>query len=83
MTVNDQLSSSSSPLPATRDSSTATAGATDIRLCARGRIADDRGMGRFADMFVDPDADPRTDPPAQVDERATITAFLRWQSDTR
>jgi uncharacterized damage-inducible protein DinB len=39
-------------------------------------------MGRFADMFVDPDADPRTDPPAQVDERATITAFLRWQRDT-
>jgi hypothetical protein len=46
------------------------------------RIAHDRGMGRFADMFVDPDADPRTDPPARVDERATITAFLRWQRDT-
>jgi uncharacterized damage-inducible protein DinB len=46
------------------------------------RIADDRGMGRFADMFVDPDADPRTDPPAEAGERATITAFLRWQRDT-
>jgi uncharacterized damage-inducible protein DinB len=39
-------------------------------------------MARFADMFVDPDADPRTDPPAQDHERATITAFLRWQRDT-
>jgi hypothetical protein len=48
-------------------------------LWSGARIADDPGMGRFADMFVDPDADPRTDPPAQDDERATITAFLRWQ----
>jgi uncharacterized damage-inducible protein DinB len=46
------------------------------------RIADDRGMARFADMFVDPDADPRTDPPAQDGERATVTAFLRWQRET-
>ena len=33
-------------------------------------------------MFVDPDADPRVDPPAQGDERATIVDFLRWQRGT-
>jgi uncharacterized damage-inducible protein DinB len=33
-------------------------------------------------MFIDPDTDPRTDPPTRVDERATIAAFLRWQRDT-
>jgi Protein of unknown function (DUF664). len=40
------------------------------------------GMKRFADMFVDPDSDPRADGPTQADERATIVAFLRWQRDT-
>jgi uncharacterized damage-inducible protein DinB len=39
-------------------------------------------MARFADMFIDPDADLRTDPPIRVDERATVAAFLRWQRDT-
>jgi uncharacterized damage-inducible protein DinB len=38
--------------------------------------------GMSIDMFVDPDADPRADPPARADERATLTAFLRWQRDT-
>jgi uncharacterized damage-inducible protein DinB len=38
--------------------------------------------GMSIDMFVDPDADPRTDPPARADERATLVAFLRWQRDT-
>jgi uncharacterized damage-inducible protein DinB len=33
-------------------------------------------------MFIDPEDDPRVDPPTQVDERATLTAFLRWQRDT-
>jgi uncharacterized damage-inducible protein DinB len=36
----------------------------------------------FADMFVDPDKDLRTDPPGQVDERAMLLAFLRWQRET-
>ena len=36
----------------------------------------------FADMFVDPDQDPRSDPPGQDDERATLVAFLRWQRET-
>jgi uncharacterized damage-inducible protein DinB len=36
----------------------------------------------FADMFVDPEHDPRTDPPTEIDERATLVAFLRWQRDT-
>jgi uncharacterized damage-inducible protein DinB len=38
--------------------------------------------GMSIDMFVDPDADPRADPPLRADERATLTAFLRWQRDT-
>jgi uncharacterized damage-inducible protein DinB len=37
---------------------------------------------RFADMFVDLADDPRTDPPGQVDERATLLGFLRWQRQT-
>ena len=34
------------------------------------------------DMFTDPGADPRSDPPAQADEATTLVAFLRWQRDT-
>jgi uncharacterized damage-inducible protein DinB len=37
---------------------------------------------KFADRFVDPDRDPRADPPVQADERATLVGFLRWQRDT-
>ena len=37
---------------------------------------------RFADMFIAPDADPRTDPPSQAGELATLLSFLRWQRDT-
>jgi uncharacterized damage-inducible protein DinB len=35
-------------------------------------------------MFSDPttNRDPRTDPPNQGDERATLTGFLRWQRET-
>lgn len=33
-------------------------------------------------MFIDPDADPRADPPPRADERATLVAFLRWQRET-
>jgi uncharacterized damage-inducible protein DinB len=40
------------------------------------------GMPRFADMFIDLDADPRGDPPTRADERATIVGFLRWQRET-
>jgi uncharacterized damage-inducible protein DinB len=43
------------------------------------------GMGNpepRADMFIDLDADPRTDPPARGTERATLVGFLRWQRDT-
>ena len=35
-----------------------------------------------ADMFVDVNDDPRAEPPARGDERASITGFLRWQRDT-
>ncbi|MFW6090295.1 MAG: DinB family protein [Actinomycetota bacterium] len=34
------------------------------------------------DMFIEPDADPRVDPPLTGDERTTLLAFLRWQRDT-
>jgi uncharacterized damage-inducible protein DinB len=34
------------------------------------------------DMYVDPDADPRVDPPSQGDEVATLLGFLRWHRDT-
>lgn len=35
-----------------------------------------------ADMFVEPDRDPRLEPPARGDERATLVGFLRWQRGT-
>ncbi len=38
--------------------------------------------GVSIDMFIDPDDDPRTDPPPRADERATLVGFLRWQRDT-
>jgi len=38
--------------------------------------------GMSIDMFVDPDDDPRADPPALADERDTIVAFLRWHRGT-
>jgi hypothetical protein len=37
---------------------------------------------RRADMFIDPGADPRDDPPTRGDERATLCGFLRWQRAT-
>jgi len=33
-------------------------------------------------MSNDAGTDPRTDPPTQGDERATLVGFLRWQRDT-
>jgi len=35
-----------------------------------------------ADMFVDPESDPRHEPPTEGDERVLLTAFLDWQRDT-
>ncbi|GAB3505757.1 hypothetical protein [Amycolatopsis cihanbeyliensis] len=34
------------------------------------------------DMFIDPERDPRLDPPARADERATLLGFLRFQRAT-
>lgn len=34
------------------------------------------------DMFVDPDSDPRVDPPTRGDERDTLVGFLTWQRAT-
>jgi hypothetical protein len=31
---------------------------------------------------IDPENDPRPEPPARADERVTIAGFLRWQRDT-
>lgn len=39
-------------------------------------------MTQRADMFVDPDVDPRHDPPTSGDERETLQGFLRWQRET-
>ena len=44
------------------------------------RVADDPRVR--IDMFVDLDKDPRTDPPGQGDEKATLLGFLRWQRET-
>jgi uncharacterized damage-inducible protein DinB len=33
-------------------------------------------------MYIDPETDPRKDPPGQADERTTLTTFLRWHRDT-
>jgi len=48
------------------------------------RIADDAGMSpsRRADMFVDPENDPREDGPTLGDERVTLVEFLRCQRAT-
>jgi hypothetical protein len=37
---------------------------------------------RRADMFIDPDNDPRDDGPSIGDERATLLAHLRWHRET-
>ena len=33
-------------------------------------------------MFVEPAVDPRTDKPAEADERSTLVGFLQWQRET-
>src|SRR5215831_3543444 len=37
---------------------------------------------RRADSFTEPATDPRTGPPPQAGERATLAGFLRWQRET-
>ena len=39
-------------------------------------------MSHVADMFLEPDADPRTGPSPRADERTTLVEFLRWQRQT-
>ena len=34
------------------------------------------------DMFLDPEDDPRVDPPFVADERTTLMTFLKWYRDT-
>jgi uncharacterized damage-inducible protein DinB len=41
-----------------------------------------RVNSRRADMFVDPGADPRIEPPPRAGERATLIGFLGWQRAT-
>ena len=51
----------------------------------RGRGRDQRMAGMTetrADMFIEPETDPRTDPPTLADERDTLAAYLRWQRET-
>ncbi|MBV8933935.1 MAG: DinB family protein [Kutzneria sp.] len=33
-------------------------------------------------LFVDPEDDPRVEPPTRADERTMLVEFLRWQRDT-
>ncbi len=35
-----------------------------------------------SDMFIEPDADPRVDPPTSGDECTTLNGFLQWLRDT-
>ncbi|HEX6197220.1 MAG TPA: DinB family protein [Jiangellaceae bacterium] len=35
-----------------------------------------------ADVFIEQDKDPRTEPPQHGDERETLLGFLRWQRET-
>jgi hypothetical protein len=37
--------------------------------------------GMSIDMFIEPENDPRIDPPGTAGELATLTGFLRWQRD--
>ena len=46
----------------------------------RSRDRDDGAMP--PEMFVEPDRDPRPDPPTRGDEPATLLGFLRWQRAT-
>ena len=39
-------------------------------------------MVKRADMFVDSERDPRSEPPPIGDERTLLVAFLRWQRET-
>ena len=38
--------------------------------------------GMSIDMFVEPGQDPRTEPPGQGSELATLTGFLDWYRGT-
>lgn len=38
--------------------------------------------GMSIDMFIEPDQDPRTDPPGEAGELATLTGFLDWYRTT-
>jgi uncharacterized damage-inducible protein DinB len=38
--------------------------------------------GMSIDMFIEPDKDPRPEPPTQGGELATLAGFLRWQRGT-
>ena len=38
--------------------------------------------GMPIDMFIEPEKDPRTEPPTRAGELATLAGFLRWQRGT-
>jgi uncharacterized damage-inducible protein DinB len=38
--------------------------------------------GMPIDMFIEPEKDPRTEPPERGGERETLTGFLRWYRET-
>jgi uncharacterized damage-inducible protein DinB len=38
--------------------------------------------GMSIDMFIEPEKDPRTEPPTRGGERETLAGFLRWHRET-
>jgi uncharacterized damage-inducible protein DinB len=46
----------------------------------RERATHDGGV--TIDMFIEPEVDPRTEPPTEGDERATLLGFLNWHRAT-
>jgi Protein of unknown function (DUF664) len=38
--------------------------------------------GMSIDMFIEPEKDPRTEPPTRGGERGTLAGFLRWHRET-
>jgi uncharacterized damage-inducible protein DinB len=38
--------------------------------------------GMSIDMFIEPERDPRTEPPFEADERTMLTGFLGWYRET-
>jgi uncharacterized damage-inducible protein DinB len=45
-------------------------------------LSDNQAVPKFADVFLPPELDPRTEPPSAGDEKALLVGFLGWQRET-